>query len=71
MDKEWFLGVMYDKVETDSGSGFAVSDHQVIPQFSWLPRENMRLGLYTKRDINDENGHTKKNEYWMNIRVMF
>lgn len=71
MDKEWFFGVMYDKVEADKGSGYAVSDHQVIPQVSWLPRENMRLGLYTKIDINDENGHTKKNEYWMNIRVMF
>ncbi|MBI4666028.1 MAG: hypothetical protein HY751_06445 [Nitrospinae bacterium] len=71
INKMWYTGVMYDKVEKDTGSGFTVSDHQVIPQISFLPKENMRLGFYVKLDINDETGHTKKNDYWVNFRVMF
>ncbi len=72
--------LQYDNVDSDDVSKFETGDasklssidrQYVSPSISWFPRENIRIGLYSRFDMRDVEDHEKVNEYYINIRTMF
>ena len=69
--------LQYDNVESDDLAKLEDKDissidrQYVSPSISWFPRENIRIGLYSRLDMRDVNDEAKQNEYYINIRTMF
>jgi len=61
--------LQYDKVDSDDVA--SLEKQYVTPSISWFPRENIRIGLYSRFDMRDVDSDEKVNEYFVNIRTMF
>jgi hypothetical protein len=61
--------LQYDNVDSDDVESLV--KQYVTPSISWFPRENIRIGLYSRFDMRDVEDDEKLNEYYINIRTMF
>ncbi|MBI2915680.1 MAG: hypothetical protein HYY07_02335 [Elusimicrobia bacterium] len=70
---EWYTVVQYDVV--DSPTSRSIDFNRVSPSIWYTPRENMRIGLIGRIDLQTTEGnasHTKElHEILVNIRTMF
>ncbi|MBI5135752.1 MAG: hypothetical protein HZA24_00285 [Nitrospirae bacterium] len=67
----WYPAISYDNVSKQL-AGVALEDVRTItPSISYLPRDNMRLGLYATLDLNNDTGHDGTSSLLINLRTMF
>ncbi|MBI4367184.1 MAG: hypothetical protein HY543_10230, partial [Deltaproteobacteria bacterium] len=68
VNPKWFAALQYDYVKDNQNS--ASEFHKVSEHVSYMPRQNMRIGLTTRQDFsNPANG--KQHEFLLNVRAMF
>lgn len=67
---KWFPAVAYDKVSSDDM--LSLEKQITTLSLAYHPRENWRLGLYARIDMeSDSDYHNKSHDIFFNIRTMF
>jgi len=64
----WFAALQYDKVQDNNNS--SAEYHKVSEHVSYMPRENMRIGLTLREEIR-KRGTGRQHEALLNVRAMF
>lgn len=64
----WFAALQYDKVQDSQGS--AEEYHKVSENITFMPRENLRIGLTLREELKTRAGG-RQHEALLNVRAMF
>lgn len=68
LSPQWFVALQYDKVQDTQNS--AAEFHKVSQHVSFLPRQNMRVGLTLREEL-AARATGRQHELLVNIRAMF